>query len=98
MKVNAIKVKNQFWGLFGHKIISLIEKIEQKRFEGSFDGDIDYSQLLFNINGMIREIERLQIELNNSKHEMCNNCKCKKEPATEISKQVPSTEEDQITD
>ena len=99
MKVNPIKVKNQFWGLFGHKVMELVTKVEEKRFEGSFDGDIDYSQLLFNMNGMIREIERLQIENNNLKAEGCGpDCKCKKEPEQQIAEQVPSDDEDQITD
>jgi len=99
MKVLPIKVKNQFWGLFGHKIIELVTKIEEKRFEASYEGDLDYSQLLFNMNGMIREIERLQIENNNLRAEGCGtDCKCKKEVAQETPEQTPSEEEDQITD
>jgi len=98
MKVHPIKVKNQFWGLFGHKIMELVSKVEEKRFEGTFDGDLDYSQLLFNMNGMIREIERLQIENNNLKNEGCgSDCKCKKEPIQKHNESVQE-DEDQITD
>lgn len=80
MKVLPVRVKNQFWGLCGHNVMNLIDSIEKKRFEGTFDGDlINYDLLLVTISGMVREIERLQIELNDVKNNICgSDCKCNK--------------------
>jgi len=104
MKVLPIRVKNQFWAQTGHNIMELITIIENKRFEGTFDGDIDYGKLLFNFSGMIREIERLQItnnnlqkELDDMKKDCCGECKCQVDPAS-VEKKQDQPAGDVITD
>jgi len=105
MKILPIRTRNQYWAQCGHNVMELIEVIENKRFQGNPDGDIDYGKLLFNMSGMIREIERLQIENNNIKTEMemfkkegCGTgCNCKVDPAPPI-KEEQEQPADVITD
>lgn len=99
MRVLPVRVKNQFWGLCGHNVMGLIDSIEKKRFEGTFDGDlINHDLLLATMSGMVREIERLQLELNDANKNKCGpECKCKVDPVSK-EKTQDQPQEDIITD
>ena len=106
MKILPVRVKNQFWSQCGHNVMGLITIIENKRFQGTYEDDIDLGKLLFNMTGMIREIERLQIENNNIKVELENfkkddcgpGCKCKVDPVPPIEEKQDQLAADVITD
>jgi len=105
MKILPIRVKNQFWSQCGHNVMGLVTEIENKRFQGMPEDDIDYGKLLFNMTGMIREIERLQIENNNLQIDIdnlvkneCSPPRDEVEPTSPIEEKQDQPAADVITD
>ena len=67
MAIKGMMVDNQWWASYGAKVEELLENVDRKRFLGTYEGDIDLDQILFLWQGMIREADRLQTQVNQLK-------------------------------
>lgn len=69
-KVRNLRCNNEWWNSYGQRVISLLDIVEEKRFQNTYEGDVNYTEVIFILQGLIFALETAQLEADNIKGEI----------------------------
>ena len=58
-----LNCNNEWWDAYGKRVNVMLDRLEEKRFQDTFDGDINYNEVVFLSQGMMFALEKTQNEL-----------------------------------
>jgi len=62
MTRRQVNCNNDWWSAYGKRVETMLDKLEEKRFQDTYDGDVNYNEVVFLTQGIMFALEKLQNE------------------------------------
>jgi len=69
-KARNLNCRNEWWNSYGKRVLSLLSIVEEKRFQNSYEGDVNYTEIIFILQGLMFALEKAQLEADSMKAEI----------------------------
>ena len=61
-KLRELQCQNEWWNSYGPRVNSIMTIIEEKRFQNTYEGDVNYTEIIFVVQGLVFALEKAQID------------------------------------
>jgi len=66
-KMRELKCQNEWWNSYGPRVKDILTVIEEKRFQNTYEGDVNYTEIIFVLQGLVFALEKAQLEVDELK-------------------------------
>jgi len=68
--VRKLNCKNEWWDSYGERVLAILEDVDKKRFQNTYDGDVNYTEIVFILQGLMFALEKTQNKADEIKGEL----------------------------